>query len=296
MVRCACLISSFSHLSARTWARAAAAAMTRRSLFLQKATRDRTYSTRKVRCSLTRCEDDDLTRFVLLEEPLSCCGPLLPVLLLHLAPHQPVGRLPLVILVLPREAQAGHEVGPVEVEVPHLVLVAVGRPEAGQLVVLPSFPRLSARLRPALLLRHPLEQLLVHVVEARVVVAEALVAAAGEERPQIHHFRVLCRVRGAAEDLAAVLVIPAPLARIAKYAVSVGERLEALRRQRIVRVLVRMQLERQLAVGFLDFVAAGVAGHAQQLIVADHGRADAAEAEATERRSTEQSRRRRSGA
>ena len=64
-----------------------------------------------------------------------------------------------------------------------------------------------------------------------------------------------------------VLVVCRTFLRIGKYFVGFFGFLEMVFRFWIIRVAVRMMLHRQLAVGFLDFVFAGVAVNAQHFIV-----------------------------
>src|SRR5690606_9826607 len=72
---------------------------------------------------------------------------------------------------------------------------------------------------------------------------------------------------GASDPLVAEAVVGAALVRIGQHRVGLGGLLELLLGLRIVRIAVRMELERELAVGLLQRVGVGRAIDAQHLVV-----------------------------
>jgi hypothetical protein len=73
--------------------------------------------------------------------------------------------------------------------------------------------------------------------------------------------------RPAVEGGVAVLIVKGPLLRVAKDLVGFAELLEVLLGRFVARVLVRMILDRQATVRFLDLVVLGLARDLQDLVI-----------------------------
>src|SRR5262249_44902357 len=94
--------------------------------------------------------------------------------------------------------------------------------------------------------------------------------AAAEDVPEGRHDifgRPEVMDRGAVEPGMPITIVALALVRIRKHLIGFGRFLESLGGRLVTRVPVRMIFQRQLAIGLLDLVGAGVALDAQQLVI-----------------------------